>query len=284
MKRIAILDTRIEYERFTSKIFTCEIFITHQNPFSFFKLYLLNLNQFEIIFVASRVPDIFLLKFLKNKASNIIVLQHAFTENNKFYNFSYLKNNLKKFSLWFCSIIFMLPLLLKKKTTTNLSCFYFTDYYKRRIKKIYDSSKFNKCSEPNPLIYGSPFDIEANKDICEFFYIDEPLTKTLGISVNEEINLIKNLIRKYDIKKLYVKIHPRSNKDKYLSFKNIFPVDCVFINSTNIVGYKSNLLRYNYNSKFLIYLDNTLMKWKKKKFTKKYKTGYISDVIKFNGN
>lgn len=284
MKRIAVLDNRIEYERFTSKIFTCEIFITHQNPFSFFKLYLLNLNQFEIVFVASRTPDIFLLKFLKNKASNITVLQHAFSKNNQFYNFYYLKNNFKKFALWFCSMIFMIPLVFKKNITTNLTCFYFTDYYKRRIKKIYNNSKFYKCSEPNPLLYGSPYEIKTNEDKCEFFYIDEPLTKTLGISIKEERNLIKNLINKYNIKKLYVKIHPRSNKDKYLSFINILPVDCVYTNSTNIIGYKSNLLRYNYNSRYLIYLNYNMMKWEKKKFSKKHNVGYISDVKKLLKN
>ena len=280
MKRIAVLDTRIEYERFTSKIFNCEKFVTHQNPLSLFKLYFLNLKQYEIIFVASRVPDVFLLKFLKNKASNIIVLQHAFAENNQFYNFNYLKNNFLKFFLWFCSIIFMVPLLFKKSATTNLLCFYFTDYYKLRIKKIYNDSNFYECSEPNPLVYGSPNQIKVNDNKCEFFYIDEPLTKTLGISYKKEVYLIKNLITQYNIKKMYVKIHPRSNKDKYRFFKNIFPTDQVFINSNYIIGYKSNLLRYNYNSKFLIYLDNISMKWKKKKFEKKFKVGYIADVRK----
>ena len=89
MKRIAVLDTRIEYERFTSKILIKNLLLT-KILFHFLN-YILNLKQYEIIFIMSRVPDVFLLKFLKNKASNIIVLQHAFAENNQFYNFNYLK-------------------------------------------------------------------------------------------------------------------------------------------------------------------------------------------------
>lgn len=121
MKRIAILDTQIEYNRFTSKIFNCNIFIKHQNPFSYLKLYFLDLNKHEIIFVASRVPDMYLLRFLKNRANKIVVLQHAFAENNQFYNFNYIKNNFSKFILWSCSILFMIPLIFKKQLLTTLS-------------------------------------------------------------------------------------------------------------------------------------------------------------------
>ena len=284
MKRIAILDTKIEYHRFTSKIYNCKIFITHQNPLSFLKLYFLELNKYEIIFVASRVPDIFLLKILKNRAKKIVVLQHAFTENNQFFNFNYIKNNSLKFFLWSCSIIFMIPLFFKKFCLTNLNCFYFTDYYKNRIKEIYKNSNYFKCSDPNPLIYGSPYEIKISDQACDFFYVDEPLSKTLGISKLKEQYLIKELINKYKIKKLYVKIHPRSKHKKFKTFKNVFVVDHIFSKTTNLIGYKSNLLRYNYDSKFLIALNSDTLKWEKKIFYNKFKVGYITDVKKYLKN
>lgn len=278
--KIAIVTNKMEYYRFTSKIVKCDIIIEHENPISYLKLLNFNLENTVIYFIGLRLPDIYLLKNLLNKCPSIIVLQHAFNHNNILKSVTYLVHNSVKFFCWACSIVFSFSLRFKSKSSTEIKCYYFTDYYLKRLLNLVKSVDFFKCSNPNPTYFGSETKININNEIIDYFYIDEPLTKSLGIAATEEKILLKELIRNFGINKLFVKLHPRSNPNKFAEFQNIEITKSIFVNAQNLIGYQSNLLRYSFNSKNLIRFDRISMKWNKSTYNVIEFGDYSNDVIK----
>ena len=280
MLKVAIVTNKLEYNRFTSKIINCDIIIEHENPITYLKLFSLNFKQAEFFLIGLRMPDIYIIKTLKNRCSRLVVLQHAFNENNKIKTFSYYINNSTKFLSWSLSILFSKLFSYKKKHNTNISCFYFTNYYRNRLNNITKNVLYHKCSEPDPVTFGSEKPILVNNQIIDFFYIDEPLTKTLGISSSKEKIIISNLINKFNIYKLYVKLHPRSSKEKFAGLTNIVLTDSIFSNSKNLIGYKSNLLRHPFRPERFIELSSSDLSWNTKEYNASKKTSYLNDVKK----
>jgi hypothetical protein len=168
----------------------------------------------------------------------------------------------------------------KKKHNTNISCYYFTNYYRNRLNNVIKNVLYHKCGEPDPVSFGSEKPILINNQIIDFFYIDEPLTKTLGITSSKEKIIISNLIIKFNIDKLYVKLHPRSSKEKFAGLTNIVLTDSIFSNSKNLIGYKSNLLRHPFKSERFIELSSSELSWNKKEYKASKTTSYSNDVKK----
>lgn len=278
--KVAIVTNKLEYSRFTSKIINCDIIIEHENPITYLKLFSLNFKQAEFFLIGLRIPDIHIIKILKNKCLKLVVLQHAFNENNQIKTFSYYINNSRKFSTWLISILFSKLLCYKTKQNTNIICYYFTNYYKNRLDNIIKNVCFHKCGEPDPVYFGSEKPILINNQIINFFYIDEPLTKTLGISLKKEKIIISDLIIKFNIDRLYVKLHPRSSKEKFAGLPNIVLTDSIFSNSKNLIGYKSNLLRHPFKSEKFIELSSSELSWNIRQYKASKKTSYLNDVKK----
>ena len=276
--KIAIVTNKIEYLRFTSKILACDIIIEHENPISYLKLFNLDLKNSVIYFIGLRMPDVYLLRNLSNRCSSIIVLQHAFNQNNILKSYMYLAQNFLKYFMWSCSISASFFLRFKSKKVAEIKCYYFTDYYLKRLSNFVRPVNFFKCSEPNPTYFGSEIKININSEIIDFLYIDEPLTKTLGITLNEEERILMKLISDFQINKLFVKLHPRSNPNKFDKFKNIIITTSIFTNTKNIIGYQSNLLRYRFKSKNFIKLDRISQKWVKSKYKISEFGNYSNDV------
>ena len=277
-KKIGVVTNKLEYERFTSKLVNCDLIIEHENPLTYFDFIGLNFLKSEFYFVGLRIPDCFLLKSLDNRCSKIVIFQHAFNENNEEKSVSYLLKNAKKFCAWVISILFSFLLRLKKKSKSFKYCYYFTEYYKLRLSKIIKNVNYKSCREPNPLIFGSKNSITIDNKIINYFYVDEPLSTTLGISIKKEKKLILKLINKFEIEKLYVKLHPRSPVDKFSDLSNIILTEKVFKNSKNLVGYKSNLLRFPFESNRFIKLSKKTLSWEITDYRVSKILGYIEDV------
>ena len=250
--KVAIVTNKLEYHRFTSKIISCDVIIEHENPFTYLKLFSLNFKKSEFYFIGLRLPDVYLIKLLKNRCSRLVVLQHAFNENNNIKSFSYFLNNAVKFIMWLFSILITNLFLYKIKYNTKTSCYYFTDYYRKRLNTIVKNVLYHKCGEPDPLNFGSKEKILIENQIINYFYVDEPLTRTLGISLSREKKLISDLITEFHINKLFVKLHPRSSKEKFAGLPNIVLTDSIYSNSKTLIGYKSNLLRHPFKSEKFI--------------------------------
>ena len=276
--KVAIVTNTLEYHRFTSKIINCDVIIEHENPFTYLKLFSLNFKQSEFYLIGLRMPDLNLIKLLKNRCSRLVVLQHAFNENNKIKSLSYFFNNTPKFLMWFLSILLGKLFSYKKEYNTVMTCYYFTDYYSNRLDNIVKNVLYYKCGEPDPLYFGSEKTILISKQIIDFFYIDEPLTKTLGISSSKEEKIISDLIIEYNIDKLFVKLHPRSLKEKFVGLPNIVLTDSIFSNSKTLIGYESNLLRHPFKSKRFIKLSREGLSWHTKEYNASEATNYSNDV------
>lgn len=280
MTKVAIVTSKAEYLRFTKKIIDCDLIIEHEKPITYLNFLKIDFQNSIFYFMGLRAPDVFLIKNLYGKCEKIIVFQHAFNENNIIKSASYILNNFFKFFMWSISICLSYFLKAKKNIKTIVECFYFTKYYKKRLTNFIHNARFIRCSDPDPTIYGTQKKIVVKNDKVDYFYIDEPLTKSLGITKKEENKLIENLISNYDINKLYVKLHPRSKKDKFTTFKRIAITENIYKNCQNLVGYQSNLLRYNFKSKNFIMLNRDLKSWSKVAYLTYGEGSYVDDVKK----
>jgi hypothetical protein len=276
--KVAIVTNKLEYHRFTSKIISCDVIIEHENPFTYLKLFSLNFKKSEFYFIGLRLPDVYLIKLLKNRCSRLVVLQHAFNENNNIKSFSYFLNNAVKFLMWLFSILITNLFLYKIKYNTKTSCYYFTDYYRKRLNTIVKNVLYHKCGEPDPLNFGSKEKILIEDQIINYFYVDEPLTRTLGISLSREKKLISDLITEFHINKLFVKLHPRSSKEKFAGLPNIVLTDSIYSNSKTLIGYKSNLLRHPFKSEKFIELSRAKLSWHIKDYNFSKSGSYSNDV------
>lgn len=278
IQKIAVVTNAEEYNRFTKKIIDCDILIIHEKPSSYFNILNMSLSESEFYFIGARAPDIYLISNIINRCKQIHILQHAFNKNYSKVSIYFLYNNFCRFVAWFVSIIIGHIFKFKRKVNSDVYCYYFTNYYKLRIGNVYPNITFYSCSKPDPTVFGTSVQMNKNLTPINYFYVDEPLTKTLGLTNKSELQLICNLINQFKIKKLYVKLHPRSNKFKFSKIKQVYITESIYQNSKHIIGFKSNLLKFNFNSKYFIGLDKKDLSWKLNK-RKSFEVGtYIEDV------
>lgn len=271
--------------RFGRKILPIENinFFYYESMVSWFKN--LRYQNVDICFLfGSRPPDSFAAKYALKISKKIIILQHAKNSRRKKFTMNYFLQNYKKLFFWLNAIFFLKFVTYFKRNNNSYSdivVFYFTEEYKKdweeRLGKY--SPKFVKCDPPDVSIYGTEQDIQINEKKIDCFYIDEPLTTTLGISSKEEEKLLLDLQDLVTNKTIYIKLHPRSYHGKFKNFTNVIIVNEIYENCTFLVGYKSGLLDYNFKFEHEIKLID--YQWKQV-FNNKInsKSSYIDDVMK----
>ena len=177
-------------------------------------------------------------------------------------------------------------MLILKKITRRQTVYreiivaYFKNFYKDRWQKLLglQNVTFIECGHPDPLEYGTENRLATCLEENDYFYVDEPLTSTLGISGIDEIEIVKKMISSFSIRNLKVKLHPRSSRTKFASLPEIELCDQIYLNSKYVFGYRSGLLDAPFSSKSTVYkLDPSTGTWINKELIKPYSKTYVHE-------
>ena len=225
--------------------------------------------QDNIIFVFNglRLPDIFALKFLQSINAEIILLQH--NSHVQVYSLKQVikkfLGNIKKYIPWamICTYFFVLRYLnnkSKSESTKSPHCFIYGHSYKNKISTVLKNPSINFMPEPNMLQYGSIEDLKIVDKHINILFIDEPFETTLGSS---SADIVSQILAKNEKELIYIKLHPRSDSNKYntLLLDNIRFIDYIPSSISKLYGFKSNLFsyikfckkRYVYNPEFNVF-------------------------------
>lgn len=224
-------------------------------------------NAKQVLIWGRRPPDIEAFKLASKTAKTIIILQHAKNPRRERVPVSYYRQNFKKLVYWLSSISRLRATRWKFTKTTNqprVLLFYFTEAYKKEWQQHF-TEKHNvdyiQCNSPDVSRFGSKIDTKISNKVVPCFYVDEPLTQTLGISEQQEITLLIELERVI-ADTIYVKLHPRSDPDKFKHLNLFKVVDCIYKNASTVAGYRSGLLDYQFNNQTQLTLQTDLS-WRK---------------------
>lgn len=204
-----------------------------------------------LIVLGARPPDKAVVHHLGAKADRIIILQHAINQRRKIKELSlhYFLVNFRKIFYW--SILIIVCKLLPRNRLPPVHLYYFTDNYLSEWEQILGEGNFEAtfCPAPDPTRFGSKKDILINDTPVSYQLIDEPFTKTLGISVKNERVLLQKILEISEDAPIMVKLHPRSQPEKYAFSKQFILSECIYSNPGALIGYKSGLLNYNFCTK-----------------------------------
>jgi hypothetical protein len=237
-----------------------------------------------LIVLGARPPDKAAVHHLGAKADRIIILQHAVNRRRKVKELSlqYFLMNFRKIFYW--SVFIIVCKLLPRNKLPPVHLYYFTDNYLNEWTEILGKENFEatSCPAPDPTRFGSKNDILINDTPVSYQLIDEPFTKTLGISVKSERILLQKILEISGDEPIMVKIHPRSQSEKYAFSKKFILSECIYSNPGAVIGYKSGLLNYNFCTKkyLCIHYENEKFKIQTsmKKQKNKNKLTYL-DVV-----
>lgn len=249
MRTLAIVEREQEYFRFTSKIVAADYVVTYHlgaviEVLRTFKRYK-NVNT--VYLVGLRAVDIELIKAISRFNLNVIVLQHAFNENRASLTPRIITSNFKKSINWITVILVLRILklfvgLIYEKQRAVYYIFYYTNYYEKRFATIGLDYCAYLCDFPNPFTFGCVNNIVKAERSVEAFYVDEPLSSTLGIPSRREIEALERFRNIHNVKEIEVRLHPRSYRHKYDGVNFIKVVDDIPEYCEYLLGYKSNLL------------------------------------------
>ncbi|MCF6455631.1 polysialyltransferase family glycosyltransferase [Pseudoalteromonas sp. MMG024] len=234
-----------------------------------------------------RPPDIEAFKLASRSADTIVILQHAKNPRRDQVPLSYYKQNFKKLVYWLSSIG-RLKLsrwyLAHKAHQPKVLLFYFTEAYKTEWQQHFTEQhnvEYILCNAPDVSSFGAKTDAKVCATPVPCFYVDEPLTKTLGISEQQEITLLVELQQLIG-DTIYVKLHPRSNIDKFNHLNLFKVVDCIYQNASTVAGYRSGLLDYRFKNHTWLTLQKDLS-WQKKlkKHTPHSQKDYATQVKEY---
>lgn len=217
-------------------------------------------EQLKLVVNGLRFPDRLIIYLCKLKRVDLIVLQHN-VHVPKYSNVEKIrkiKNNFWKYTVWlvFC-VLFALIFLktVKRGQKNSFVCFYFTEEFGSKVRNIGSGFQLRQCSWPDMRHFGSASHVEIKGHIS-YFFIDEPFETTLGIS---SVDLLRKALGQVPAsEKLVVKIHPRSDSDKYddfldrLEVTNAFPetIDFIFTYKSNLGSFfKARRQKYMYSAK-----------------------------------
>jgi hypothetical protein len=247
---------------------------------------LFGLSDIDNAFIfGERPPDMSAFYFIIKRSKNVFIFQHAKNKIRTKHTMGYYFYNRKRSLRWVMSIALLSMkniFSVFKSHESNIVVYYFMDHYKvslqRKLQKF--DVCFVKCGCPDPTQYGTLSDIPVSDRHIECFYIDEPLDKTLGLSVERERVLMKKLISHLGANvMIYVKLHPRSDKSKYSDFNQFVTVDEVYKNCKFLCGYSSGLLDFDFNNEVFVKL-NECLNWVNECSTKSCKSlSYLNDVL-----
>lgn len=284
---VTIVHNKLEYDRYTSKIVESDLMIEFMKPLTAFRLLWVNLSEAKVVFSGARVVDLYTFNAFKRKVKEILILQHAENENRTRFSVKFLWANRVKVTYWALSIAIINAIMLFKKEriskSTKINIYYWLQSYRKRWEE-YVKQEVNAvlCPAPNPLIYGCVKPIQIDEIVVGYFLVDEPLSKTLGITPEEEVELIKGLIKKYKITELFVKLHPRSSASKYDDIPEIIITETVLIKAKNVCGYKSGLLAAPYQSDSRILYDVNTDCWVETSVDRNVEGKHYVKVVKAN--
>lgn len=288
MKQISYISFNINYEevqRFGRQILPHEkiTFFYYESFLSWFQI-LKGIKINTTYLWGARPPDTYAALYALKTSKKIIILQHAKNARRKKFTLKYFLLNYKKLFWWVLSILFLKVITSSKKLIVckDIEIYYFTDEYKKAWQDRLEQygPKFIKCNLPDVSLYGTVKDIPVIEEKINCFYVDEPLTTTLGITSKEEKDILKKLNVINENQKIHVKLHPRSNPNKFEDLDNFILVDEIYKNCNILAGYKSGLLDFAFNYDKFYRLESS--NWKEETLIKKIKIEdptYIQDVL-----
>ena len=249
MRTLAIVEREQEYFRFTSKIVEADYVVTYEvgGVIQVLRTIRRYKNVKTIYLVGLRVVDIELIKAISRCTVNVIIRQHAFNENRARLTLGIVTSNFKKSINW----IFVIIVLRILKVTVGLkyekqravySIFHYTEYYEKRFATIGLDYIAYLCDFPNPFTFGCVSNIKKAGRSVEAFYVDEPLSSTLGIPSRREIEALERFRIINNVTEIEVRLHPRSDRHKFDGVNFIKVVDDIPEYCEYLLGYRSNLL------------------------------------------
>ncbi len=277
-----------EKKRFTEVISPPETAHFYYEEWSSWRIILKKLKVKTSFIWGRRPPDIAAFKLATAISKNLIILQHAKNPRREKVPLSYFIANFKKVILWLTSML-VIKLRLSLSTNNNeqkcnVRIFYFTESYASEWKNTIGEDSnitYIKCTLPDVTQFGTIAKIKINHDEIDCFYVDEPLTTTLGISYQQEIKILKDLIHEANTKNIFVKLHPRSDKSKFNTLTEFTLTEQVYKNCKILAGYNSALMDYNFNNIHLIKLqkDSTWKVSEPNVKTLQNQSNYEADVL-----
>ena len=232
----------------------------------------------DVIFVFNglRPPDIFALKFLQSCDANIILLQH----NSQVVNYSFQQvvrkwlSDIKKYVPWSTICVYFVLLRLffnrsSKYEKINVpNCFVYGDSYKNKINSLMPNASINFMPQPNMFQYGSIKDLKVVNKHINVLFIDEPFETTLGCSSAE---IVSQIVADNDEELIHIKLHPRSDPEKYNipTLNSVRYIDFIPSSIGALYGFKSNLFTFIECTSKRYFYDVELEKFKLAPVTEK---------------
>ncbi|MBE0364312.1 hypothetical protein PULV_a2617 [Pseudoalteromonas ulvae UL12] len=261
MKYLSVNINPLEKKRFTEDILEhdCEFYFHEEFKSVFTRC---KFKQAKTVFIwGRRPPDISAFKLAVKTVENIVIMQHAKNPRREVVPISYFFTNFKKVCKWLVSMgrLKVGRPMARKGDSPRILVFYFTDAYRDEWQShthgLQDVS-FIKCEPPRVNKYGVVIEPDISLESVNCFYVDEPLTTTLGISEAEERQLILSLARKIE-GPILVKLHPRSCVSKFNGLSQFQVVDAIYQHARIIAGYNSALLDFNFSAKLMFKLQSS---------------------------
>jgi hypothetical protein len=263
MKYLSVNINDLERQRFSNHLLgnNCAYYY-HEKFTSILGSCKFNLAQTVFIW-GRRPPDIAAYKRAVKLNKNIIILQHAKNPRRESVPLNYYLSNFKKVVMWISSMgRLKLPkisnLIKVKNKQPSVHILYYTEEYKAEWQQHFkhiNNINYIKCDEPCVSTFGSSTSTIINTQPINCFYVDEPLTTTLGITLKQEQKLLIQLAEKIQ-GKIYVKLHPRSDRNKYKGIPQFKVVDQIYNNVDFLAGYRSSLLDFNFNTSKMLRLTH----------------------------
>lgn len=276
--------THLEYQRYIPDALDKYLKpIVYQNHiFEFIKIIFCLRPGKKILLNGNRIVDIFIISECINRGLDVNVIQHGSNlyKSNKLNLLQFINKTFFNKVFWsvLLSLFFLRIINIfsrSGKLQSRIRIFYFTPEFKNFFIKNFGNTstlelEFIEYKTPNPLTWGTVKNINTIP-FLKNFYIDEPLSATLGLSNGKEIIEILKTLPDDEI--LHIKPHPRSSYKKFVNIDKIKLTQEVPLKTKRLFGFKSNLLNYEYSFKeyYQIQNDGTVLKgeFKFKKNTKK---------------
>lgn len=218
----------------------------------------------KILLNGNRVIDQQMVELSAKYGKDINIIQHGRHLFNS--NPVPFLQNLKKLSnkyyfiMLINLIIIKIHLIFGKRLSIALKVFHFTDDFSKYFHDKYQSHTHikvisQKIKVPSVLNWGVRSEI-SEVPYYKYFYIDEPLHITIGVAYRADIRAILKKIKNDEV--LHVKLHPRTDKQKYKDFSKVVITESVPKKVKYLFGYKSNLLTYDFKYEKLFLFDDSL--------------------------
>lgn len=245
-------------------------------------LFGMDFTESKLILNGLRFPDLVLIKIFMFKKWDIILLQHnaIIPKYSSVEKIKKLWFNCIKYLSWLVYLILMILIILPKKSGQrgHVNCFCFTSDFGRAVSMITNVNLIELLHPPDMRVYGAE-SVNLTDEELEYFFVDEPFEKTLGISSVSVLNEALKILPENG--KLNVKLHPRSKQQKYQNFEEKITIIDFFPQKVKILfTYNSNLGNY-YNPIIAKYIFDKsckrFVRYTSCESQEFHKTGYVDE-------